>query len=98
MTRAPIVAFGVVCILTASAFGPSAQAACRWTFVDGQQEQLCDSPTDRRSATKPLVIPPMLPAAIPPIRPAVVPPAGTTSCRQAQVWNGSAYRWRSLCQ
>ncbi len=93
MSRA-LVALGIAGALTPSG---TTQAACRWTFVNGQNEQLCDSPTDTRSATTPLVIPPLLPAIMPPIRPAVIPPLGT-SCRQAQVWNGSAYRWRTLCQ
>jgi hypothetical protein len=87
---------GAACVLT---FSGTAQAACRWTFVNGQQQQLCDSPTDT-PAKKPLldVAPPLLPATMAPIRPAVIPPLGKTSCSQAQVWNGSAYRWRTLCQ
>ena len=33
-----------------------------------------------------------------PIRPAVIPPLGIASCSQAQVWNGSVYRWQTLCR
>jgi hypothetical protein len=94
--RLKVAVLAVACALIASG---TAKATCRWTFVNGQQQQLCDSPTDR-PARKPLldVVPPMLPAAMPPIRPAVIPPLGTASCSQAQVWNGSVYRWQTLCQ
>ena len=94
--RYKLVALGVAFAL--AAFG-TANATCRWTFVNGQQQQLCDNPTDR-PARKPLldVVPPMLSAAMPPIRPAVIPPLGATSCGQAQIWNGSAYRWQTLCR
>ena len=102
MTRLPprrlqLAALSAVCVLT---FSGSAQAAYRWTWVDGQQQQLCDRPGTDAPARRPMldVVPPMLPSAVPPIRPAVIPPFGATSCSQAQVWDGSAYRWKTLCQ
>jgi hypothetical protein len=73
-----------------------AQATCRSTFIDGRQGQLCDNSLDI-PAIPTLGIPPLVPPSITPIQVPVIPPIGTTSCRQAQVWNGSAYQWRTVC-
>ena len=73
-----------------------ASAVCRWTFVDGRQQQICDNALDL-PAIRPPAIAPIVPPSIRPIQPPTIPPMGTTSCRQAQVWNGSAYVWRTVC-
>ena len=77
--------------------GGSAQAACRMAFVDGQTQQICDSPLDVPAVGVLGVAPIPLPS-IPPIAMPIIPPIGTSSCRQAQVWNGYAYAWQTLCQ
>jgi hypothetical protein len=68
--------------LAVAAHSAPAQATCRSTFIDGHQGQL---------------IAPIVPPSIAPIQVPVIPPIGTTSCRQAQVWNGFTYQWQTVC-
>jgi hypothetical protein len=84
-------------VLAALLFAAPANAACRWTFVDGVQQQLCNDALDL-PAIRPPAIAPIVPPSIRPIQPPVIPPIGTRSCRQAQVWNGAAYVWQNVCR
>jgi hypothetical protein len=87
-------ALGLVGILALS--GP-ANAACNWTFVNGRQAALCDNAMDM-PGLRPLGLAPMVPPSLPPMQPLGLPPLGTTSCHQAQVWNGVSYQWQSVCR
>jgi hypothetical protein len=82
------------CTLLASTI---AHATCQWTFVNGRQQQICESTIDL-PAIRPPAIAPIAPPSIAPIQAPVIPPLGASSCEQAQVWNGSSYQWRTLCQ
>jgi hypothetical protein len=73
-----------------------AQATCRSTFIDGHQGQLCDNSWDIPAIPTPAIAP-IVPPSIAPIQVPVIPPIGTTSCRQAQVWNGFGYQWQTVC-
>ena len=86
-TTAVIVALGAILIST------QASAACRWTFVDGIQRQICDNAIDL-PAIRPPAIAPILPPSVRPIERLVLPPIGTTSCHQAEDWNGSVIESR----
>lgn len=83
----------VIALLLAS----PANAACHWAFVDGVQQQICDTAIDP-PAIRPPAIAPIVPPSVRPIQPPVIPPVGTSSCRQAQVWNGYAYVWQTVCR
>jgi hypothetical protein len=89
--------FIVAATLSLVGFAEQASATCRWTFVNGHQQQLCDSTIDM-PAIRPPGIAPIVPPSIAPIQRPVIPPLGTSSCHQAQVWNGSAYQWQTVCQ
>jgi hypothetical protein len=78
-----------------ASIGPS-EAACRLTFVNGHISQICDSTLDL-PAIGVAGIPPPVPPSIQPLATPMIPPIGTTSCRQAQVWNGTMYVWQTLC-
>ncbi len=84
-------------VLAALLFAAPAQAECYWTFVDGVQQQLCDTAIDMPTI-RPPAIAPIMPPSIRPIQPPVIPPIGTTNCYQAQVWNGFAYTWQTVCR
>jgi hypothetical protein len=90
----PFFLFTFRCALFASTI---AHATCQWTFVNGEQEQICDSTIDL-PVIRPPGIAPIVPPSIAPIPEPVIPPLGTSSCGQAQVWNGYSYEWRTLCQ
>lgn len=89
----------VVATLVALAFTLSSdsEAACRCVFVNGQQQQLCDSTIDLPAICAPAIAP-IVPPSIAPIQSPTLPPLGTTSCGQAQVWNGYQYVWQTVCQ
>jgi hypothetical protein len=87
-------ALGLAAILALSA---PASAMCNWTFVNGHQQQICDSTMDM-PALRPLGLAPMVPPSLQPLQPLTLPPLGTSSCHMAQVWNGVSYQWRNLCQ
>lgn len=90
--------FVAAAIVVIGVAAPSiADAACRWTFVNGRQQQLCDNAIDM-PAIRPPAIAPIAPPSIAPIQAPMIPPIGTRSCRQAQVWNGSSYQWQTVCQ
>lgn len=91
------IALFVAIALSLSALSEQAFATCRWTFVNGRQQQLCDSTIDM-PAIRPLGIAPIVPPSIAPIQTPMIPPLGTSSCRQAQVWNGQSYQWQTVCQ
>ena len=82
--------------LAVAAHSAPAQATCRSTFIDGHHGQLCDHSWDIPAIPTPGIAP-IVPPSIAPIQVPVIPPIGTTSCRQAQVWNGFAYQWRTVC-
>lgn len=88
-----IIAAGVTAVLTIGV----ADAACRLTFINGQHGQVCDNALDL-PAVGVIGVAPIVPPSIAPIQPPTIPPIGTNSCRQAQVWNGQAYVWRTVCQ
>jgi hypothetical protein len=74
----------------------AASAACRLTYVNGQPAQLCDSTLDI-PAIGVLGPAPIMSPSVPPIASPMIPPIGTSSCHPAQVWNGFAYTWRTVC-
>jgi len=85
-------------ILIALALSPNVgNAACRCTYVDGMQQQLCDSSIDLPAMCIGGIAP-LPPASIAPLPSLALPPLGTSSCRQAQVWNGQSYQWQTVCQ
>lgn len=89
----------VLCGLAAAslcAFATEASAMCHWTFVNGKQQQLCDNAYDVPAIPTPGIAP-IMPPSIKPIQTPVIPPVGTRSCEQAQVWNGTAYQWQTVC-
>jgi len=90
----------VLCGLAALSLAVSAGnafAACRWTYVNGHQEQLCDNTYDAPTMRPLMPAAPMVPPSIAPIQTPTMPPLGTRSCQQEQVWNGHAYQWQSVC-
>ena len=87
--------FAIAIIALAFASG-AAEAACHATFIDGRPGQLCDNAMDLPSLAMPGLAP-LVPPSITPLEMPGIPPIGTSSCRQAQVWNGSVYVWRSIC-
>ena len=74
-----------------------AEAACRWAYVNGRQQQLCDSAIDLPAIGAPGIAP-IAPPAVPPIQTPTIPPIGTSTCYPAQVWNGYGYQWQIVCR
>lgn len=85
---AAVIGFGVL--------ASPAYAKCRLTFIDGRSDQICDSTLDLPAIGVEGVAP-IVPSSIAPIMVPTIPPIGTSACRQAQVWNGNAYVWRTVC-
>jgi hypothetical protein len=83
-------------ILAAALISSSAHAVCSVTFVNGQPAQICDNTLDL-PALGVAGIARTVPPSIAPIGMPIIPPIGTTSCREAQVWDGSSYVWRTVC-
>ena len=74
------------------------KAACKCVCVDGVKQNLCSSALDIKVPC--IGIFPLKPPGIAPLPSLKLPPLGTTSCRQAQVYNSytGRYEWRRVCQ
>ena len=88
--------------LLLTALSSSANAACRWVFVDHDynagtpaiQQQICDGALDMPTL-QPIGIPPLQQIQIPPLQPLVLPPLGTTRCQNVSVYNNQTGRWEN---
>ena len=74
------------------------KAACRCVCVDGVKQNLCSSALDIKVPCYGIC--PIKPPAVAPLPSLKLPPLGTTSCRQAQVYNSNTgrYEWRRVCR
>lgn len=75
-----------------------ADAACTCACINGVMQAICQNAIDLKPICPPTVCG-IVPPSIAPIQRPRVPPIGTTSCRQAQVYNQATrrYEWRELC-
>jgi hypothetical protein len=74
-----------------------ARAECHCACVNGEVRNICDSSIDLEKICAPRICP-LVPPSVQPLQPPVVPPLGTQSCHKQQVWNGSQYVWKTICQ
>ena len=74
------------------------EAACRCACVNGVKQNLCSSVLDIKVPCYGIC--PLKPPGIAPLPSLKLPPLGTTSCRQAQVYNTftKRYEWRRICR
>lgn len=97
MKKIIYIVFFVVAVLVFDS-NQEAEAACRCVCVDGVKQNLCSSALDIKVPC--IGICPIKPPGIAPLPSLKLPPLGTTSCRQAQVYNSytQRYEWRRVCR
>jgi hypothetical protein len=73
-------------------------AKCVCACVDGQKQNICSSTLDLQVPC--FGICPIKTPSIAPIPKLSLPPLGTTTCRQAQVYNSftKRYEWKTVCR
>lgn len=97
MKKLTLIVFFISCFFIFDSKNLS-QSACSCVCVDGQKQNLCTSSLD---IPVPCIgICPIKPPSIAPLPKLALPPLGTTTCRQAQVYNSytGRYEWRRVCR
>ena len=87
----------VVALLIVFFFPYKANASCRCACLDGKNQSICTSVYEFKNC--PVMTCPFERNSYQPLPSQKLKPYGTTSCRQAQVWNSwtGRYEWERVC-